>query len=40
MMELCQLVLEGKEMLGTWQTSLLVPNCKEKGDVRNMDTVE
>ena len=35
MVELCQRVLDGKEMPNQWQTSVLVPIFKEKGDVRN-----
>ena len=33
--ELCQLGLDGKGMSDKWQTSVLVPIFKEKGDVRN-----
>ena len=35
MMELCQRVLDGKGMPDEWQTSMLVPIFKEKGDVKN-----
>ena len=35
MVELCQRVLDGKEMLNQWQKSVLVPIFKEKGDVKN-----
>ena len=34
-MELCQRVLDGKEMPDKWQTSVLVPIFKQKGDVRS-----
>ena len=33
MMELCQRVMDGKEMLDEWKTSVIVPIFKEKGDV-------
>ena len=35
MVELCQRVLDGKKMPDEWQTSVLVPIFKGKGDVRN-----
>ena len=35
MVELCQRVLDGKGMPDGWQTSVLVPIFKGKGDVRN-----
>ena len=35
MVELCQGVLDGKEMPDEWQTSVLVPIFKENGDVKN-----
>ena len=38
MMDLCQRVLDGKEMPDEWQTSMLVPIFKRKGDVRNCNT--
>ena len=38
MVERCQLVLDGKEMPDEWQTSMLVPIFKRKGDVRNCNT--
>ena len=38
MVELCQLLLDGKGMLNRWQTSVLVPIFKEKGDVRSCNT--
>ena len=38
MVELCQCVLDGKEMPDEWQTSVLVPIFKGKGDVRNCNT--
>ena len=34
-MELCQRVLDGKEMPDKWQTSVLVPIFKQKGDIRS-----
>ena len=37
MMKLCQRVLKGKETPNEWQTSVLVPIFKGKGDVRNWD---
>ena len=33
MIELCQQVLDGREMLNEWKTSEIVPIFKEKGDV-------
>ena len=36
--ELFQRVLDGKGMLDEWQTSVLVPIFKKKGDVRNYNT--
>ena len=36
--ELCQRVLDGKGMPDEWQTSVLVPIFKGKGDVRNCNT--
>ena len=33
MMELCQRVLDGREMPDEWKTSVIVPIFKEKGDV-------
>ena len=36
MMELCQRVLDGKEMPNQWQTTVLVPIFKEKGDVKKL----
>ena len=38
MVELCQCMLDGKEMADEWQTSVLVPIFKGKGDVRNCNT--
>ena len=38
MVELSQRVLDGKRMPDEWQTSVLVPIFKEKGDVRNCNT--
>ena len=38
MVELCQRVLRGKGMPDEWQTSVLVPIFKGKGDVRNYST--
>ena len=38
MVELCQRVLDGKGMPDQWQTSVLVPIFKKKGDVRNCNT--
>ena len=38
MVELCQRVLDGKEMPDEWQTSVLVPIFKGKGDVRSCNT--
>ena len=38
MVELCQNVLDGKEMPDEWHTSVLVPIFKEKGDVKNCNT--
>ena len=38
MMELCQHLLDGKRMPDEWQTSVLVPIFKGKGDVRNCNT--
>ena len=38
MMELCQLVLDGKGMPNEWQTSVLEPIFKRKGDERNCNT--
>ena len=35
MMEFCQSVLDLKEMLDEWQTNVLVPSFKKKGNVRN-----
>ena len=35
MAELCQRVLDGKETPNEWQTSVLVPLFKGKGDARN-----
>ena len=35
MVELCQYVLDGKGMPDEWQTSVLVPSFKGKGDARN-----
>ena len=37
-MELCQCVLNGKGTPDEWQTSVLVPIFKEKGDVSNCNT--
>ena len=36
--ELCQRVLDGKGMPDKWQTSVLVPFFKGKGDIRNCNT--
>ena len=33
MMELCQHVLDGRGMPDEWKTGMIVPICKEKGDV-------
>ena len=38
MVELCQRVLDRKGMPDEWQTSVLVPIFKEKGDVKNCNT--
>ena len=38
MVELCQRVLDGKGMSDEWQTSVLVPIFKGKGDVRSCYT--
>ena len=38
MVELCQWVLDGKRMPDEWQTSVLVPMFKGKGDVRYCNT--
>ena len=38
MVELFQRVLDGKGMPDQWQTSVLVPILKGKGDVRNCNT--
>ena len=38
MVELCQRVIDGKGMPDKWQTSVLVPIFKGKGDVRNCNT--
>ena len=38
MVELCQRVSDGKGMPDEWQTSVLVPIFKGKGDVRNCNT--
>ena len=38
MVDLCQRVLDGKGMPDEWQTSMLVPIFKGKGDVRNCNT--
>ena len=38
MVELCQCILDGKGMPDEWQTSVLVPIFKGKGDVRNCNT--
>ena len=38
MVELCQRVFDGKGMPDEWQTSVLVPIFKGKGDVRNCNT--
>ena len=38
MVELCQRVLDGKEMSDEWQTNMLVPILKGKGNVRNCNT--
>ena len=38
MMELCQRMLNGKGMPDEWQTSVLIPIFKGKGDVRNCNT--
>ena len=35
MMKLCQRVLDGKEMLEDWKTSVMVPIYKGKRDVTN-----
>ena len=35
MMKLCQRVLDGKGVLEDWNTSVMVPIYKGKGDVRN-----
>ena len=40
MVELCQRVLDGKEMPDQWQTSVLVPILKEKGDVKTVILTE
>ena len=38
MMKLCQRMLDGKRMPDEWQTTVLVPIFKEKGDIRNCKT--
>ena len=38
MMKLCQHVLDGKGMPDEWQTSVLIPIFKVKGDVRSCNT--
>ena len=38
MVELCQRELDGKEMPDEWQTSVLIPIVKGKGDVKNYNT--
>ena len=38
MMELCLHLLDGKGMPDEWQTSVLLPIFKGKGDVRNCNT--
>ena len=38
MVELSQRVLDGKKVLDEWQTSVLVPIFKEKGDVKSCNT--
>ena len=38
MVELCQRVFDEKGMPDQWQTSVLVPIFKGKGDVRNCNT--
>ena len=38
MVGLCQRVLDRKGMPDEWQTSVLVPNSKGKGDVKNCNT--
>ena len=38
MVELCQCMLDGKGMPDQFQTSVLVPIFKEKGDVRSCNT--
>ena len=38
MVKLCQRVIHGKGMPDEWQTSVLVPIFKEKGDVRSCNT--
>ena len=38
MVELCQCLLDGKGMQDEWQTSVLVPIFKGKGDVRSCNT--
>ena len=38
MVELCQHVLDRKGVPDEWQTNVLVPTSKEKGDVRNCNT--
>ena len=35
MLQLCQQVLDGKEIPNEWKTSVVVPTFKEKGDVMN-----
>ena len=38
MVELCKRVLDGEGTPDERQTSVLIPNFKEKGDVRNCNT--
>ena len=38
MVKLCQRVLNGKEIPDEWQTSVLIPIFKGKGDLRNCTT--
>ena len=38
MVELCQRMLDGKRMPDEWQTSVIIPIFKGKGEVRNCNT--
>ena len=40
MVELCQLMLNGKEMPDEWQTSVLVPIFKRKGRCKKLQCIQ